>query len=192
MGVATSEASALDQLAAARLRGAKPDELLELAEAAVDQATAAGDAQTVEAVAEELDLAAPVHSDEGDGLRLRLAAGRARALASRPSAFAASDAESEDLGVPMTAKVAFWVTVTLAALTAFLIGAMAGQADDSGYGIALVLALVVVLGGLFIALTGAVGLVQRRAGSWKGTLMSAVPLVVVALLIVVRISLSLF
>lgn len=192
MGVATGEPSALDQLAAARLRGARPDELLELAEAAVDQATAAGDAQTVVSVAEELDLAAPAHPDEGDGLRLRLAAGRARALASRPSAFAACDAGPEGVDTPMAAKLAFWTTLAIAALTLFSFGAMSSQEADSAgaWNTALFLFFLLGFGALFVLVAATVGLVQSvRAGSWKGMLMSAGPVLVP---IVVRISMSLF
>jgi hypothetical protein len=186
MGVATSEPSALDQLAAARVRGAKPDELLELAEAAIDQATAAGDAQTVESVAEELDVAAPTYPEWEGGHRLRLAADRARATSQQPPP------APED--VPATAKAAFWVTLAIATLTLFSIGAVGALGDvDASYLILFLAALAVVIGGLFVAATGAVGFVQsRRAGSRKGMLMSAVPLAVVLFLIAVRISLSLF
>jgi hypothetical protein len=193
MSVATSEPSALDQLAAARLRGAKPDVLLELAEATIDQATAAGDVQTVESVAEELDLAAPAHPDEGDGLRLRLAARRARALASRPSAFAAHGAGSEGAQTPMAAKVTFWTTLAIGAVTLFSFAAMSGRGDDSAaaWDTAWFLLFLIPLGSLFILLTGAAGFVQSvRGGSRAGMLMSAAPLAVVLILILVRISLS--
>ena len=184
--VTTCERRALGELAAARLRGAKPDELLELADAAIDQATAVGDRLTIESVAAELDAAAPAHPDEGDGLRLRLAAGRARAIASRPPAGTAS----QEVPVPRVAKVAFRAAITIAALTLFAFGALA--ASDS-YGIAYILMFLVVLGSLFVAVTGTVGLVQSiRAGSRTGVRMSAVPCVIVFLLIVVRIGVSLF
>jgi hypothetical protein len=193
MGVTSSERSALERLASARLRGdAKPDELLELAETAIDQATAAGDFRTIESVAAELDLAAPAHPGSADGLRLRLAAGRARALASRLPTSSPSDAAREDVGAPVAAEVAFWTTVAITGLTLFLIGALAGRGDDSGYGIAIVLMVVVALGSLLVALSGAVGFVQSvRAGSRTGILMSAVPCVVLLSLIVLRVSLSL-
>jgi hypothetical protein len=190
--IATGELSALDQLAAARLRGAKPDELLELAEAAIDQATAAGDVQTIESVAEELDLAAPAHPDEGDGLRLRLAAGRARALASRPSGFAVSDAASAGVDAPTAAKVAFWTTLAIGAVTLFSFGAMSSQEPDSAgsWGIAVFLFFLLGLGALVVLIAGTVGFVQSvRAGSRRGMLMSAGP---VLFLIVLRISISLF
>ena len=192
MGVATSEPSALDQLAAARLRGAKSEELLELAEAAIDQATAAGDVQTVDSVAEELDLAAPAHPDGGDGLRLQLAAGRARALASRPREFAASDAGLDGVEAPMAAKVAFWTTVAIGAVTLFSVGVMSSQEADSAgaWGTAWFLLFLLGLGALFVLITGAVGFVQSvRARSRTGMLMSALP---VLFLIVVRISISIF
>lgn len=192
MGVTTTEPSALDQLAAARLRGAKPDELLELAEAAVDQATATGDVETVESVAEELDLAAPAHPEEGDGLRLRLAAGRARALASRPAAFVGSNAGSEGVAVPMAAKVAFWTTLAIGAVSLFSFGAMSGRGDDSAaaWDTAWFLLFLIGLGSLFILIAGAVGFVQSvRRRSRAGMLMSAGP---VLFLIVLRISISLF
>jgi hypothetical protein len=188
MGITSRERSALQELAAARLRGAKPEELLELAEAAVDQATAAGDAQTLESVAAELDLAAPAHPEQEDGLRLRLAAGRAGVIALRPRAVAAV----EEVSVPLAAVVAFWVTVAVAALALSLVLVMAGQGNDSGYGIALALAFVVVLGSLVVAITGVAGFVQSvRAGSRRGVLMSAIPCVIVLALIGIRISLSL-
>jgi hypothetical protein len=126
-GRRTSEQSALDQLAAARVGEAKPDKLLEVAEASIDEATVAGDVQTVELVAEKLDLAAAAHSSDGDGMRLELAAGRARALASRPAAFAVSDAGSEGAEVPMAAKLSFWTTVVIVAVALFSFGAMSGQ-----------------------------------------------------------------
>lgn len=189
MGVTSSERSALEELVAARLRGAKPEKLLELSEAAIGQATAVGDTLALESIAAELDSAAQAHPDQGDGLRLRFAAERAHATASRPAAIAGS----EEVPVPLVAEVAFWVTVVIAALTLSLVFVLAGQGNDSGYGIALALALVVILGSLVGALTGAVGFVKSvRAGSRKGMLMSAVPCVIVVLLIVVRISLSLF
>ena len=192
MGVVTSEPSALDQLAAARLRGAKPEELLELAEAAVDQATAGGDAHAVESVADELDLAASAYPDEGDGLRLRLAAGRARALASRPAPFAVPDAGSEHADAPLAAKMAFWTTLAIGALTAFSFAVMSGRGDDSAaaWDTALFLLFLLGLGSLVVLLAGAVGFVQSvRRGSRAGMLMSAGP---VLLLIAFRISISLF
>jgi hypothetical protein len=192
MGVATSEPSALDQLAAARLRGARPDELLELAEGAIDQATAAGQAQTVESVADELELAASACPDGGDCVRLRLAAGRARTLALRPSTFAASDAGSEGVDAPMAARLCFWTTVAIAALALFLVAAGSSQEADSAgaWTIGYALVFLLGLGALFILITGVVGFVQSiRAGSRAGMLMSAAP---VLLLIVVRISMSLF
>jgi hypothetical protein len=73
--------AALEQLAPARLRGAKPDEL-ELAEAAIGSTNRPpGDTLILESVAAELDSAALAHLpfDQGDGLHFRLAAGRARA-----------------------------------------------------------------------------------------------------------------
>lgn len=192
MGITLSEQSAVDQLAAARLRGAKPDELLELAEVAVDQATAAGDSQTVESVAEELDLAAAAHLEDGDGLRLRLAARRARTLASRPPEPGASDAGSDDVGAPMAAKVAFWTTIVIGAVALFSFGAMSSQEADSAgaWGIAWFLLFLLGLGGLFVLITGTVGFVQSiRAGSWKGMLMSAGP---VLFLIVARVGIAIF
>jgi hypothetical protein len=190
MGATSLERTALEQLAAARLRGAKPDELLELAEAAIDQATAASDTLTLESVAAELDSAALAHPpfDQGDGLRFQLAAGRARAIASHPPATAAP----EDAPVPTAAKAAFWVTVAIAALTLFYFGTIAGQDSAASWDIAFLLLFLVPLGSLFVAVTGVVGWVQSdRAGSRKGVLMSAAPCAVVLLLIVVRISLSL-
>jgi hypothetical protein len=186
MGITSSERSALGELAPARLRGAKPDELLELAEAAIHQANAVGDSLTLVSVAAELDAAAPAHPDQAGGLRLRLAAARARAIAARRPAITAS----AEVPVPLAAKVAFWATVMIAALALFLFGAMA---TSDSYGIAYLLMFVVVLGSLFVAVAGIVGFVQsNRAGSRRGVLMSAVPCLTVCLLIVVRIAVSLF
>lgn len=86
MGVTFSE-STVDELASARRRGARPDELLELSEAAIDRATTADD---LELIAAELDSAAAAYPEQGDGLRLRLAAKRAHAIASRAPAIAES------------------------------------------------------------------------------------------------------
>lgn len=191
MGTTVSERSALEELTAARLRGAKPDKLLELAEAAVDQATAAGDAQTVESVAEELDLAAAARPDEGDGLRLELAARRARALASRPPAFAASDAGEEGVDVPTAAKLSFWTTVAIGAVALFAFGAMSGLGDSAaGWDTAWFLIFLIGLGSLFVLIAGVVGFVQSvRAGSRMGMLMAAAP---VLFLVLLRISISIF
>lgn len=192
MSVTISEPSALEELAAARLRGAKPEQLLQLSEAAIDQATAADDTLTLESIAAELDSAAATHPDQGDGLRLRFAAERAHAIASRHRHFAAADAESEKRAVPRAAKVAFRVTVASAALTLLLIVVMlAGQESDSSFVAFIVFGLVLILGSLVAAVTGVVGLLESvRTGSRKGMVMSAVPLMTVLVLIVVRVSLS--
>lgn len=188
MGITISERSALEELAAARLQEVDPETLLQLADAVIDQAAAAGDTLTLESVAAELDsAAAPLQPDQGDGLRLRLAARRARATSQIVTAVAAS----EEGPVPAAAKVAFWGTVAVAALTLFLVAVIAGQGDDSGYGVALVLIAVVGLGSLFLVLTGVVGLVESvRAGSGKGVLMSAVPCAIAFLLILARIAVA--
>jgi RDD family protein len=77
MGVISRDERALEQLGAARLRGARPDELLDLADVAIEQATAAGDIAGLERIAAELDAAAAAVPGRDDGLRV--AAGRARA-----------------------------------------------------------------------------------------------------------------
>jgi uncharacterized RDD family membrane protein YckC len=79
MTVTPHEQSAPESLAAARLRGVEPDELLDLADAAIEQATAAGQAVTLELIAAQLDAAAAEQPEKGDGLRI--AAARARAAA---------------------------------------------------------------------------------------------------------------
>lgn len=185
MGVTSPERSALEQLSAARRRGdAKPDELLELAEAAVDQAADAADALSLEKIAAELESAAPAYPEPEGGLRLRFAATRVRATSLRPPA------APED--VPQAARVAFWVTVWVTVLTLFSLGAVAALGDVSAsYVLVIIVMFAVVIGFLVAAVTGAVGLVQSlRAGSRKGMLMSAVALAVVLVLVVVRIVVS--
>jgi hypothetical protein len=167
MGIASSERSAPEELAAAHLRDAKPDEILELAEDAIDQATAAGDSLTIESVAGELDSAAAAHPDQGEGLRLRFAAERAYAIASQPPVFPASGGVRKP--VPVAAKRAFRLTGLLLGvivmLALFLFGAMAASGS---YEIAYLLMFVVVLGSLFAALTGAVGFVRWFQGKRRG------------------------
>ena len=86
----------IEELTAARLRGDKPEKLLELSEAAIDQATAASD---LESIAAELDSAAAAYPEQGDGLRLRFAAERAHAIASRAPAIAAVQDAPEQVRV---------------------------------------------------------------------------------------------
>lgn len=81
----TTEPRAGAQLAAARLRGAQPDELLDLADAAIERADAAGDALSLELIAAELDSAAAAHPAAGDGLRIAADRARAAALPLAPS-----------------------------------------------------------------------------------------------------------
>jgi uncharacterized RDD family membrane protein YckC len=82
MSATSADQSSLQQLTAARLRDAQPDELLDLADAAIEQAAAGGDRLTLELIAAELDSAATARPETGDGLRV--AAARARA-ALRPA-----------------------------------------------------------------------------------------------------------
>ena len=154
MGI-TSERSALEELAAARLRGAKPERLLELSEAAIDQAAAAGDTLALESIAEELDSAAPAHPDQGDGLRLRFAAERAHAIASQPPAFPANGA------VPVAAKRAFGLAGQLLGVIVIVaLSLFAALLASGSYEIAYALMFVVVLAPLLVALAAATGLVR--------------------------------
>ena len=153
MTTTISERRALEELTAAHLRGAKPEKLLELAEAAIRAASLAGDALTLESVAAELDLAAaPLQPDQGDGLRLRLAARRARATSQILTAVVAA----EEGPVPAVAEAAFWVPVAIGALALFSIGAMA---LGGSYAAAYFLMFLLVFGSLFVAVLGAVGVV---------------------------------
>jgi hypothetical protein len=81
MSIAGNEQSALESLAAARLRGAPPDELTGLADTAIKQARGAVDATSLELIAAELESAAAMEPDPEAGDALRSAAGRARASA---------------------------------------------------------------------------------------------------------------
>lgn len=75
----------LERLAAAALRDASPDELLDLADTALEQAAAAHDAHALERIAELLETVAAAHGPEGRGLAV--AAVRARAApAAEPTA----------------------------------------------------------------------------------------------------------
>lgn len=165
MAIATSEPSALDQLAAARLRGAKPERLLELSEAAIDQATAAGDNPALESIAGELDAAAAAHPDQGDGLRLQFAAERAHAIASQPPVSRTQTGSSGRQGAFRVAGQLLGVVVILA------LSLFAAMLASGSYEIAYVLMFVVVLGPLLVALTGAIGFVRRfqRSASMEAT-----------------------
>ena len=76
MSVSSDERSALESLAAARLRDARADELLDLADAAIEQATTAADRLSLDLIAAELESAATAHPEAATGLRV--AAARAR------------------------------------------------------------------------------------------------------------------
>lgn len=155
MGVISSQPSAFEQLAAARRRDAKPEQLLELSEAAIDQATAAGDTLTLKSIAVELDSAAAAHPDQGDGLRLRFAAERAHAIASHPPASPTTGA------VPAAAKRAFGLTGQLLGVIVIVaLSLFAALLASGSYEIAYILMFVVVLGPVLVALTAATGLVR--------------------------------
>ena len=78
MSATTDTRGELDALVAARLRGAAPDELLDLADSAIEHTSAAAaDTVGLELIAAELDAAAAAHPETADGLRV--AAARARA-----------------------------------------------------------------------------------------------------------------
>lgn len=82
MSATGTEASSLERLAAARSRGAEADELLDLGDAAIVEAVAAGDAVMLERIAAELDAAAAAAAhDRG----LRIASARARAGLAPPA-----------------------------------------------------------------------------------------------------------
>lgn len=163
MGVISSEPSAFGRLAAARRRDAKPERLLELSEAAIDQATAAGDTLTLKSIAAELDSAAAAHPDQGDGLRLRFAAERAHAIASQPPAFPANGA------VPVAAKRAFGLAGQLLGVIVIVaLSLFAAMLASGSYEIAYILMFVVVLGPLLVALTAATGLMRWFQGKRRG------------------------
>lgn len=164
MSVASGERSALEELAAARQRGAKPEKLLELSEAAIDQAIAAGDTLALKSIAGELDAAAAAHPGQGDGLRLRFAADRAHAIASEPPvSLAANDAPKP---VPVAAKRAFSLAGLLLGMIVILaLSLLAAMAASGSYEIAYILMFVVVLGPLLVALTGGVGVLRWFQGS---------------------------
>ena len=164
MGITSSERSALEELVAARLRGAKPEQLLELSEAAIDQATAAGDTFTLESIAGELDSAAAAHPNQGDGLRLRFAAERAHAIASHPPGFPAANDVPKP--VPVAAQKAFSLAgLLLGVIVILALSLFAAMAASGSYEVAYILMFVLVLGPLLVALTAAIGFVrwlQRR------------------------------
>ncbi len=83
MSATTDVRSELDALVAARLRGAGPEELLDLADEAIEQASAAADTVGLELIGAELDAAAAAHPETADGLRV--AAARARAALPTPA-----------------------------------------------------------------------------------------------------------
>lgn len=123
MSITIHEQSALEQLAAARLRGAQPDELLDLADAAIEQATAGSDSATLELLAAELDSAAATHPESGAGLKV--AAARARAalppspLPETAAPEPAQDAEAEvttyaSWGGRLLALLIDWTILTIA------------------------------------------------------------------------------
>ena len=166
MGVISSEEEVLEQLAAARLRAAPPDELLDLADAAIEQASAAGDALGLERIAAELDAAAA--SRPGTEHGLRVAAGRARAAAARPVAVATVPAEASELASPMRRFVAFGLDLVLlfaGLLLVFLVG-LAIASPEVTYWVALVWFVVVVP--LYFALYHAFGSGDDGPGATPG------------------------
>jgi uncharacterized RDD family membrane protein YckC len=116
MSVISGEQTALERLAAARLRGAQPDELLDLADAAIELATVDQDGAMLELIATELDAAATEHPQGGDGLRI--AAARARASlppSGRPApASPASPASAEIAAAAEVSVHASWGSRLLA------------------------------------------------------------------------------
>ena len=160
MGIASSDRNAVEELALARLRDAKPEQLLQLSEIAIDQATATGDTLTLESIARELDSAAAGHPDQEDGLRLRFAAERAHAIASQPPAFPASN------DVPVAAKRAFGLAGQLLGVVVIVaLSLFAAMLASGSYETAYILMFVVALGPLLVALTVAVGFVRWYQGN---------------------------
>lgn len=136
MSVTGHEQTTLEQLAAARMRGAHPDELLDLADAAIERATADNEELTLELIAAELESAAMAHPERGDGLRV--AAARARASLPQASALAAETSPATEIAAAEVSTHASWgsrflawlidvvILVTADSLVAYMVGAPAG------------------------------------------------------------------
>lgn len=112
MSVTSSEPSALRQLAAARVRNALPGELLDLADAAIEQAVADGDTVALELIVAELDSAAAAHPENGNGLRV--AAARARAAFPSPPPAPSPAPESVQPVAAESTRYASWGSRLLA------------------------------------------------------------------------------
>jgi uncharacterized RDD family membrane protein YckC len=135
MSLTSHEQSGLEQLVAARLRDAEPDDLLDVADTAIEQATGAGDALTLELIAAELDSAAAAHPERGDGLKVAAARARAGLPPPAPAAPATleparSGAEVSTLaswGSRLVAWLIDWVIVIFAnALLTYMLDNSAG------------------------------------------------------------------
>lgn len=136
MTVTGHEQTALEQLAAARLRGAQADELLDLADAAIERATAGDDGLTLELIAAELESAATAHPQTGDGLRV--AAARARANLPRWNEPATVTSPPGEIAAAEVSTHASWgsrflawlidvvILVTADSLVAYMVGTPAG------------------------------------------------------------------
>lgn len=86
MNATTDTRGELDALVAARLRGAAPDELLDLADSAIEHTSAAAaDTVGLELIGAELDAAAAAHPETADGLRVAAARARAALPESAPA-----------------------------------------------------------------------------------------------------------
>lgn len=151
MSVTVGEQHA-ERLAAARLRGAHPDELLDLADPAIEQAAAAADATRLELIAAELEQAAATHPETGNGLRIAAARARAALPPTPPTPAAARPA---DRGTAEMENFATWGKRSLAWLIDWCI-LVAGDAFLRVFGSVPVSALVwtVVAFGYFALLNG--------------------------------------
>lgn len=87
--------SAVERLAAARLRGADLDELLDLADAAIERASASRDAAALERLARELSAAALERGPDGRGLGVAGARASAAAVTIRTSTAVAAPRREE-------------------------------------------------------------------------------------------------
>lgn len=187
MSIMSTERNPLESLVAARHRGAAPDELLALADTAIEQARGAADATSLELIAAVLESAAALNPEAGGGLRIAAARARANALASLPPSVgvgsqrlviepsevrpaglpATTAAVSTDASSPRRAAAFVLDLVLLAAglLLVLFVGVTIANAEEAEW---LALMWVVVVAPLYFALYHAFGGPEGGPGATPG------------------------
>lgn len=155
MSITRTERNALESLVAARLCGAPPDELLALADAAIEQAKGAADATSLELIAAELDSAAALAPEAEAGLRTAAVRARADGAALLPTPIGDGPKRSP------IAPSAAWVAGPPVAAAAISTDVSAGRRAA-----AFVLDLVLLLAGLLLVLFVGATIANAEEADW--------------------------